>query len=185
MAEGFYESEQATEDLSEEESVLMSQAWTLMAGISCGLLAHFLTRAFKSSAAKVSKVESLLNFPFSTNNKMVLVIRTDLKMGKGKSASQCAHAAVDLYKRALHRTPKLVQQWETFGQAKVVVKAPEENPAEALVSLRKQAEEAGLSAVIVHDAGRTQIESGTPTVLGIGPAPADLVDKITGHLKLY
>ena len=51
--------------------------------------------------------------------------------------------------------------------------------------LKKQAEEIGLAAVIIYDAGKTQVESGSATVLGIGPAPADIIDKITGHLKLY
>ena len=105
-------------------------------------------------------------------------------MKKGKACAQCAHAAVQLYKTACERTPKLLGQWEVFGQAKVALKAPE-GGEEALNVLKKEAEERGLSAVIIRDAGRTQIESGTPTVLGIGPGPADIVDKITGHLKLY
>ena len=63
--------------------------------------------------------------PKSMDNKMVLVVRTDLQMGKGKIAAQCAHAAVDLYKKASVKTPDLVKQWETFGQAKVTLKAPE------------------------------------------------------------
>ena len=56
------------------------------------------------------------------DNKMVLVVRTDLQMGKGKVAAQCAHAAVDLYKKSLVKCPKLVRQWETFGQAKITLK---------------------------------------------------------------
>ena len=46
-------------------------------------------------------------------------------MKLGKIAAQCAHAAVDLYKKASVKTPDLVKQWETFGQAKVTLKAPE------------------------------------------------------------
>ena len=30
-----------------------------------------------------------------------------------------------------------------------------------------------------------QVEAGSVTVLGIGPADVDLIDKVTGHLKLY
>ena len=115
---------------------------------------------------------------------MVLIVRTDLNMGKGKAAAQCAHAAVDLYKKALIRTPKLVKQWETFGQAKVALKAPE-GGEEGLKILQKEAEKIGLATVIIRDAGKTQIESGSATVLGIGPAPADILDKVSGHLKLY
>ena len=79
---------------------------------------------------------------------------------------------------------ELVRQWETFGQAKVALKAPE-GGKEALEILQKQAQDQGLSTVIIHDAGRTQIQSGVETVLGIGPGPSDIVDKVTGHLKLY
>ena len=78
----------------------------------------------------------------------------------------------------------IVRQWETFGQAKVALKAPE-GGEEALKLLKKHAKDEGLAAVIIHDAGKTQIESGAATVLGIGPGPVDIVDKVTGHLKLY
>ena len=161
------------------------QAWTLAAGVGCGILAHIATRMFSTTRPLQEKAyDSLMNFPFSTNNKMVLIVRTELNMGKGKAAAQCAHAAVDLYKKASKRTPKLVKQWETFGQAKVALKAPE-GGEEALKTLKKQAEDLGLASVIIYDAGRTQIEEGTATVCGIGPAPADIIDKISGHLKLY
>jgi len=36
----------------------------------------------------------------------------------------------------------------------------------------------------VTDAGHTQIEPGTTTCISVGPAPEDIVDKITGNLKL-
>ena len=172
---------------AEEENWWTMQAWTMAAGLGCGLLAHVAARVFSrasSSANSKSPLETWTNFPFSTDNKMVLVIRTDLNMGKGKAAAQCAHAAVDLYKKATKRTPKLLTQWESFGQAKVTLKAPE-GGEEALKSLQKQAEEKGLVAIIIKDAGHTQIESGSATVLGIGPGPSDIIDKITGHLKLY
>ena len=77
-----------------------------------------------------------------------------------------------------------MKQWQTFGQAKVALKGPE-GGVEALELLQKQAKEEGLATVIILDAGKTQIESGTATVLGIGPGPADIIDKVTGHLKLY
>ncbi|CAF1543725.1 unnamed protein product, partial [Rotaria sordida] len=38
---------------------------------------------------------------------------------------------------------------------------------------------------LIRDAGRTQIEPGSKTVLGIGPAPSKLINEITRHLKLY
>lgn len=37
----------------------------------------------------------------SRNVKMVLVVRTDCKMEKGKMAAQCSHAAVLAYKQSM------------------------------------------------------------------------------------
>jgi PTH2 family peptidyl-tRNA hydrolase len=42
----------------------------------------------------------------------------------------------------------------------------------------------GLVAEVIADAGRTQIASGSHTVLGIGPAPKSVIDRVTGTLKL-
>lgn len=114
--------------------------------------------------------------------KMILVVRNDLKMGKGKVAAQCSHAAVAAYKQVQRRNPELLKQWEYCGQPKVVVKAPDE---ETLVNLLGQAREVGLTVSLIQDAGRTQIAPGSRTVLGVGPGPADLIDRVTGDLKLY
>ncbi|XP_027726391.1 peptidyl-tRNA hydrolase 2, mitochondrial [Vombatus ursinus] len=114
--------------------------------------------------------------------KMIIVVRNDLKMGKGKVAAQCSHAAVSAYKQVQRRNPELLKQWEYCGQPKVVVKAPDE---ESLAELLTHAKVLGLTVSLIQDAGRTQVEPGSRTVLGIGPGPADLIDKVTGHLKLY
>ncbi len=114
--------------------------------------------------------------------KLVLVVRTDLKMGKGKVAAQCSHAAVSCYKQLARRNPAMLKEWEHYGQPKVVVKAPDE---EALAELALKARSLGLTTAVIQDAGRTQIAPGSRTVLGVGPAPASLVDEVTGTLKLY
>lgn len=56
---------------------------------------------------------------------MVLVVRNDLKMGKGKAAAQCSHATLGCYKQAL-KQPRVLREWEDMGQAKVVLKCEEE-----------------------------------------------------------
>ena len=66
-----------------------------------------------------------------------------------------------------------MKQWQTFGQAKVALKGPE-GGKEVLELLEKQAKEEGLATVIILDTGKTRIESGTATVLGIVPGPADI-----------
>ncbi|KFQ32227.1 hypothetical protein N331_00968 [Merops nubicus] len=108
--------------------------------------------------------------------------RNDLKIGKGKVAAQCSHAAVSAYKQAQRRNPELLKQWEYCGQPKVVLKAPDE---ETLIQLLADAKHLGLTVSLIQDAGRTQIAPGSQTVLGIGPGPADLIDKVSGHLKLF
>ena len=53
-----------------------------------------------------------------------------------------------------------------------------------MLMLQAQAVSLGLCAQVIHDAGRTQIASGSATVLGIGPGPKSVVDRVTGGLKL-
>ncbi|RHX96961.1 hypothetical protein DYB28_009041 [Aphanomyces astaci] len=114
-------------------------------------------------------------------HKMVLVVRNDLKMGKGKVAAQCGHATLGAYKRAVKRTPHAIECWETLGQAKVALKVESE---EEMLELAGRAKELGLVHYIVVDAGRTQIAPDSKTVLAVGPASIGAIDKLTKHLKL-
>lgn len=114
--------------------------------------------------------------------KMVFLIRTDLEMTKGKVAAQCCHATLAAYKAAMKTNKKWVDQWEDCGQTKVTLKCPDE---ETMLSLKQTANALGIVAKDIIDAGRTQIASGSRTVLAIGPAPKSLVDIVTGSLKLY
>jgi PTH2 family peptidyl-tRNA hydrolase len=64
---------------------------------------------------------------------------------------------------------------------KVALQAKSE---EELEVLRATAISLGLVAEVIADAGRTQIASGSLTVLGIGPGPASVVNRVTGTLRL-
>ncbi|KAH8491576.1 hypothetical protein H0E87_023631 [Populus deltoides] len=80
--------------------------------------------------------------------KMVLVVRNDLKMGKGKIAAQCSHATLGLYKKLLHRAPKALNRWEMCAQPKVVVKIESEEDMLVLqmrTQKRKQASKSTLN----------------------------------------
>ena len=107
----------------------------------------------------------------------------------GKIAAQCGHATLACYKtllRAAQRDSnsaeaKLLQRWERGGQAKIAVQVKGEDE---MLELMTRAHGLGVTAEVIADAGRTQIDAGSRTVLGIGPAPKSEVDKITGHLKL-
>ena len=93
---------------------------------------------------------------------MVLCVRTDLGMGKGKVAAQCGHATLGLYKKAMGSDPSMVDRWEARGQAKVALKVAGE---EEMLALKQAARSLGLQTNVVLDAGRTQIAPNTRTVL--------------------
>ena len=57
--------------------------------------------------------------------KMVLGVRLDLKMAKGKVAAQCCHACLSAYKVALRTTPDAVKTWSRSGQKKIAVSLPD------------------------------------------------------------
>ena len=113
--------------------------------------------------------------------KQMLVIRTDLKMSRGKLAVQVAHAAVSSAEEARKHSPASWRKWLWEGQKKVAVKVPNESD---LVALYEKAKRAGLPTYLVRDRGLTELPPGTTTALGIGPAPTKNVDKITSELQL-
>jgi PTH2 family peptidyl-tRNA hydrolase len=109
--------------------------------------------------------------------KMVLVCNTSLKMGKGKIAAQCAHAACGAVETA---NETLLRQWRNAGQKKIALAASE---AEVL-QLHRQLKSAGVNCCLVADAGKTQIAAGSKTVLGIGPDTEERIDRFTARLRL-
>lgn len=113
--------------------------------------------------------------------KQVIIVRRDIGMGTGKIAAQVAHAAVMGAELVKTSRKEWFRTWFAAGQAKVVVKVKN---IEELMGVRERAEKLYLPVVQVQDSGLTQIPSGTITCVGIGPAPSDLVDKVTFELKL-
>lgn len=117
--------------------------------------------------------------------KMVFLVREDLKLGAGKIAAQVAHAAVSLYDDITQEGTSYYQQaldhWNEYGAKKIVLKAKN---LDELKMVRKKCREAKIPAVIISDAGHTQVDPGTKTVLGIGPEESDKLNKITGEFKL-
>lgn len=113
--------------------------------------------------------------------KMVIVIRTDIKMSKGKIAAQAGHAAVSAAEYARKNRPEWWNPWLSEGQCKIAVKAKSE---QEINELERKAKNAGLPVALIVDRGLTEIPPSTTTCLGIGPAPANKVDIITGNLSL-
>ena len=118
----------------------------------------------------------------SVDYKMVIVVREDLILSLGKLAVQVAHAAVECSLISKRKKPSWFKAWREQGSKKVVVKV---DSLEDLYAIRNKAKELGLIAEIIKDAGLTEIPPGTETVLGIGPAPSNIIDKVTGNLPLF
>lgn len=109
--------------------------------------------------------------------KQVILVRTDLKMGKGKIATQAAHASVGAMRLA---DEEIVRKWEKFAK-KVVLKVRGEKE---ILDFYKKVKKEKIPCFLVRDAGLTQLEPGTVTALGIGPVEEKKINRITGKLKL-
>ena len=113
---------------------------------------------------------------------MALIVRHDLRLSTGKIAVQCAHAAVTCTVAAKKSHPRLAERWRQSGARKICLKIDNLNELQRLAG---QAQSAGLVTHLVKDAGHTEVQPGTITVLGIGPGPRRSIDALVGELKPY
>jgi len=124
--------------------------------------------------------------------KQVLVVRKDLNMRKGKIAAQCAHASLGSVMRHAVESNKHVsviymypemREWLYEGPfTKIVVGC---NSEEELLNLEQDCLDAKVHHCLIQDAGKTEFHGEpTYTVLAVGPGKEEVIDAITGHLKL-
>ena len=112
---------------------------------------------------------------------MAILIRTDIKMSKGKVLAQVGHAIVDATIKAYTKTT-LFYKWKASGEKIVILKVPNEKTLDTIINI------AGKKSVhngTIIDAGLTEISPGTTTVGYVGPDYDNKIDKLTGQLKLY
>ena len=113
--------------------------------------------------------------------KLVVAVREDLDLSRGKLAVQVAHAAVQAALSTREDHPRWFRAWWKEGQKKVVVAA---GGLAELRDLERRAHDLDLATALIEDAGFTELPPGTTTCLGIGPGPSGTVDRVTGSLKL-
>jgi len=135
--------------------------------------------------------------------KQVIVIRKDLKTRRGKEISQGSHASIAFLTSRIREKldresfgtlssgelevsvslSKAEVEWIDGPFTKVCVKVDSE---EELMKIKDNAEKAGLNYNLIVDSGKTEF-GGKPTLtcMAIGPDEEELIDKVTGHLKLY
>lgn len=109
--------------------------------------------------------------------KQVIILRENLGISRGKQISQACHASLGAYRKG---DPETISEWEKEGSRKIALSSGDRE----LEDLYAQASSKDIPAYLVKDAGRTEIDPGTTTALGLGPAEEDKIDAITGELKL-
>ena len=135
---------------------------------------------------------------------MMIVMRRDLKMRKGKIAAQAGHACIDAVLQALQKEDRLndlvsspegmmlkttdkpespLTEWFNNGCTKVCVYVDSE---EELLAIAEKAEARGIIAAVITDWGLTEFHGEhTKTCLAIEPLPAEIANELTGELPLY
>ena len=109
--------------------------------------------------------------------KQAILVREDLGMSKGKMIAQACHASLKAYKKA---DSEDVKSWEDQGEKKVVLEVGADDIKERF----QRAKSKGIPAAMVKDAGHTEVDPGTVTAVGVGPAENSKIDSVTGDLKL-
>jgi len=112
--------------------------------------------------------------------KQAIILRSDLGMGKGKLVSQGAHASIASAYKTLQKNPEIFKKWIPYMK-KIVLKVSSEKD---LMELKAKAAKAKLVVELIRDAGKTQVEPGSVTALGIGPDTDEKIDAIIKELKL-
>ena len=112
------------------------------------------------------------------NYKMVILVPIDLKLPKGKLASQCSHASVEA---VLISDRDIVNEWRKQGMKKSILKVKD---LDELWFYEKEARKNKLKTVMIRDAAKTFLKQPEITCIAIGPDKEGKIDKITGKLKL-
>lgn len=122
--------------------------------------------------------------------KQVIVMRTDLKMRKGKMIAQGAHAAIkwltdklksDTYEYGLRLTQEQ-DEWVNGSFTKICVQVSSE---QELLDTIQKAKDAGLHVKEIIDNGDTEFKGvKTLTCCAIGPDYSSKIDPITRKLPL-
>ena len=117
--------------------------------------------------------------------RMCFIVNVEHKMRTGKIAAQVAHACLSLYTDLTSRSVntnlrRQYRVWVATGQTKVVLQCC---TTEELLELHRKVRSKGVVCSLIQDAGRTQVDRGAYTVLGVFGDNTQL-NGLTGHLKL-
>lgn len=118
-------------------------------------------------------------------NETAIVVRRDLNMRKGKMIAQGAHASMAAILDYKHEVMDndYIKQWLNNSFTKICVSVNSEKELLDIFNAANLLD--NLPCALIKDNGTTEFGGvKTYTAIAIGPGPIDLIDKITGDLKL-
>lgn len=107
-----------------------------------------------------------------------IIINNSLNMQKGKLVAQGAHASVSVLEKIDEKT---INEWKHSGMKKIVLKI---SSTEELIKKFQQVKNAKLPVMLITDAGKTQVPSGSKTAFACGPIKETDGEKYFSELKL-
>tara|TARA_B100002019_G_C21153080_1_gene539267 strand:+ start:133 stop:483 length:351 start_codon:yes stop_codon:yes gene_type:complete len=113
--------------------------------------------------------------------KLAILVRSDLKMSRGKVLAQTGHAMVEATVKAYAETT-IFYKWKADGEKIVALKVPNEKTLDTIIEI---ANRKNIKNGIVVDAGLTEVVPGSKTVGYVGPDTEVKIDKLVSQLKLY
>jgi PTH2 family peptidyl-tRNA hydrolase len=117
--------------------------------------------------------------------KQIIVIRKDLNMRKGKMVAQGSHASMAFLTRKLQTKEPLTQEQEEWLKDSFVKICVSVDSEQELLDIESKAKEQNVECHLITDKGLTEFNNvPTKTCLALGPDKSEILDEITGHLKL-
>ena len=110
--------------------------------------------------------------------KQAILVRTDLKLPKGKLSAMVAHASVE---SVLKSKKEIIEEWKNEGMPKIILKVKD---LEELKNYQKIANNNKIITALITDAGKTFFKEPTTVALAIGPDENSKVNKVIKNLKL-
>ena len=124
----------------------------------------------------------------NSDNKIVMVflVRNDVKMSKGRIASQVGHATQYLVEEGIQSKYITYTTWRKFHNSeKIVLKVNSEKELYKLhAKLIELSKKSHIPIKIVKDPEKTEVDENAPTVIGFGPINRNEVSDVINDLKL-
>ena len=113
-----------------------------------------------------------------------IIVNETLKMSKGKIASQSAHGILSMHRFLLANNINHIK-WLSIGEKIVVVKTSQDVMKKLLIEYNEKLINSNtLNLFPIFDAGRTEVESGSLTVIVLTPISDDKKPDWLKELKL-